>query len=460
MFATSKSSTSELNQSTKAPSVYPDGSIIAALKQVLTRTDIGDAAKVTMFALMLDAGNKGCRRRSVAWISANAGHKRTKTFGALKELKKAELISSERTPGSRVNTYTIKAEELCSTLSESGRGRHLCAVRNPELSSPESRTVVFGIPDGTVRNPEHSSDYVKTSKNVNVTQPEPRPTDPTVENANATLNVPAASPEEPKAKKPKQKADASLGKALVKEIIEVTGDQHSRGGFKKIVNTYSEADIRAALDRTRETMARGGVQNPGAYFMKMVKEPGESRCECGSTFPASIDSLAGLPNFEREALEQLQADHPLIRVRKLFARYCELTRERGHHPSTEGFAAFLTRNHAEIMQTKPEYVHPQLGTDVAEPTEAQATEHPHGSTRTLENDVQAAGEVLSQEVTEAVHDAPVESENGRSETHENVDIAAEMRKLIRGQLDGTIDRDTARKRVEEIRWSTHMAEAA
>lgn len=112
------------------------------------------------------------------------------------------------------------------------------------------------------------------------------------------------------------------------------------------------------------------------------------------------------------------------------------------------------------MQTKPEFIRPQLGGEVAKPTEAQATEAAHGSTRTPEGDVQAAGDMLSQEVTEAVHGAPVESENERSETQENVDIAAELRKLIRGQLDRTIDKDAARKRVEEIRRSTHMAEAA
>jgi hypothetical protein len=67
---------------------------------------------------------------------------------------------------------------------------------------------------------------------------------------------------------------------------------------------------------------------------------------------------------------------------------------------------------------------------------------------------------VSQEVTEAVHGAPVEPENECSESQENVDIAAELRKLIRGQLDRTIDKDAARKRVEEIRWSTHIAKAA
>lgn len=339
MFATSKSSTSELNPSITAQSIYPNGSIMVALKQVLTRTDIGDAAKVTMFALMLDAGHKGCRRRSVAWISANTGLKRTKTFNALKELRNAELISSEKTPGSKVNTYTIEVEELCPEIGgPNGRG-HLRAVPNPGLSNSESRTEQSRIPDCTVPNPEHSSDYVKTSKDVNVASPKPRSADPTVEtsvveNANATPNVLSASSEEPKTEKPKRNADTPLGKALVKEIIEVTGDQSSRGGFIKIVNTCDEVDIRTALDRTREAIAHGGIQKPGAYFTRTVKELGENSCEHGSTFPAPTDSSAGLPNDEREVLKQLQADYPLIRVRKLWARYCEVRREGGiiHQP--------------------------------------------------------------------------------------------------------------------------------
>jgi len=55
--------------------------------------------------------------------------------------------------------------------------------------------------------------------------------------------------------------------ALVLDILDVCGDQHSRGSYVQIARTYPEHLVREALSLTKDARARRLIRkSPGAYF--------------------------------------------------------------------------------------------------------------------------------------------------------------------------------------------------
>lgn len=65
---------------------------------------------------------------------------------------------------------------------------------------------------------------------------------------------------------------------LVNDIMEVCKDKQSEGGYRKVVQTYPESIVRAALSETKLAAHQGTIRKTrGAYFMDSVKRLSDLR---------------------------------------------------------------------------------------------------------------------------------------------------------------------------------------